>query len=118
MALSASEHRALFVRHLRAFNHGVRTGDFSSMLGMYHLDAIFELADPVSITHRGLHAIRRAYRGDPPHGIMRICEPEVHGHTVVADYIWDAEPDRIAGQLALQFDGDRIVREHVTFAAD
>jgi hypothetical protein len=118
VTLSAPEVRALYVRHLRAFNHGVRTGDFSSMLGMYHLDAVFELADPVSMTHRGLHAIRRAYRGDPPQGTMRVCEPEVRGRTVVADYLWDAEPERIAGQLTLQFHGDHIVRKHVTFAPD
>lgn len=118
MVTAAWRIRALLARHLRRFNHGVRTGDFSALLAMYRHDAVFELDDPVSITHHGRDAIRRAYRGDPPQGTMRIRHPRVFGHTITAAYIWDAEPERIAGQLTLQFDGDRVVRTHVTFAPD
>lgn len=118
MAPPESELRALFLHHIRAFNHGVMTGNFSPMLKMFHCDATFELDDPVLITHRGLDAIGRAYRGDPPKGTMTVTEPNVRGHVVTADYIWDAEPERIAGQFILQFDGDRIVRNLVTYAPD
>jgi ketosteroid isomerase-like protein len=105
-------------RHLDAFNRGVRTGDFSTMFAMYHRDAVFVLSDPVWIVHQGIEAIRRAYRGDPPRGTMRLGASQVHGQSVTADYIWDAEPDRIAGQLTLEFADGQVIRELVTFADD
>jgi len=118
MALLAADIRRLLIRHLEAFNRGVRTGDFTTMLAMYDRDAVFELSDPVRIVHRGLEAIRRAYRGDPPQGTMRLGVAEVTGRRVTADYIWDAEPDRIAGQLMLEFADERVVHNVVTFAPD
>jgi hypothetical protein len=116
--LSAAHLLSLFDRHRRRFNYGVRTGDFSAMLDMYDSDAVFELADPLRITHCGLDAIRRAYRGDPPKGTMQLRGPRIVGQTVTADYIWDAEPDRIAGQFTLEFTGAHISRSLVTFAPD
>jgi hypothetical protein len=116
MAPSAADTRRLLIRHLDAFNRGVRTGDFTTMLDMYHRDAVFVLSDPVWVVHRGIEAIRRSYRGDPPKGTMRLGDATVTGHRVTADYIWDAEPGRIAGQLMLEFIGGRIVRNVVTFA--
>jgi hypothetical protein len=65
-----------------------------------------------------LEAIRRAYRGDPPQGTMRLGGAQVAGESVSADYIWDAEPDRIAGTLTLEFASGQVVRELVTFADD
>lgn len=118
MALSASDIRQRLIRHLEAFNRGVRTGDFTRMFDMYHRDAVFVLSDPVWVNHRGLEAIRRAYRGDPPRGTMRLSGAKVRGQSVTADYIWDAEPDRIAGQLTLEFANGQVVRELVTFADD
>jgi hypothetical protein len=117
-ALAAAHLLNLLDRHLRRFNYGVRTGDFSAMLDMYDSDVVFELADPLHITHDGLDAVRRAYRGDPPKGTMQFRGPRIVGQTVTADYIWDAEPDRIAGQFTLEFTDDRICRSLVTFAPD
>jgi hypothetical protein len=79
---------------------------------------VFELADPLHVTHYGLDAIRRACRGDPTKGTMQFHGPTIVGQTVTADYVWDAEPDRIAGQLILEFIGDRITRSLVAFAPD
>jgi hypothetical protein len=115
---SASDILQRLIRHLEAFNRGVRTGDFTLMFDMYHRDAVFVLTDPVWIVHRGLDAIRRAYRGDPPQGTMRLGGAKVTGQSVTADYIWDAEPDRIAGQLTLEFADGQVIRELVTFAPD
>jgi hypothetical protein len=116
MTESASSLVALLDRHLEAFNHGVRTGDFARMLAMYETDAVFELAAPVSATHEGLAAIRGAYRDNPPNDTMRLGEPAVNGRSIEADYWWDAEPDRRAGRLYVEFRGDRVVRKRVTFA--
>ena len=110
--------RQRLFRHLEAFNQGVVTGNFATMFAMYHRDAVFVLSDPVWIVHRGLGAIRRAYRGDPPRGTMRLGDAHVRGQSITADYIWDAEPDRIAGQLTLEFANGQVVRELVTFADD
>ena len=118
MTPSASDVRQRLFRHLEAFNRGVRTGDFTSLFAMYHRDAVFVLSDPLWIVHQGLDAIRRAYRGDPPQGTMRLGATRVRGQSVSADYIWDAEPHRIAGQLTLEFSNGQVVRELVTFADD
>src|SRR5262245_28555539 len=118
MALSTSDIRHRLNRHLEAFNWGVQTGDFTTMFAMYHRDAVFVLSDPVWMVHRGLEAIRRAYRGDPPQGTMRLDGARVTGQTVTAEYIWDAEPDRIAGTRTLEFANGQVVRELVTFADD
>jgi hypothetical protein len=118
MAHTTSDIRQRLNRHLEAFNRGVRTGDFTMMFDMYHRDAVFVLSDPVWIVHRGLEAIRRAYRGDPPQGTMRLGGAEVSGQSVTADYIWDAEPDRIAGTLTLEFANGQVIRKLITFADD
>ena len=118
MTSLTSDLQRRLIRHLDAFNRGVRTGDFSTMFAMYHSDAVYVLSDPVWIVHRGLDAIRRAYRGDPPQGTMRLGDSRVQGQSVTADYIWDAEPDRIAGQVTLVFADGQVIRELVTFADD
>lgn len=118
MVLPASKLRRLLIHHVAAFNRGVLTGDFSALFAMYHRDAVFELSDPVWVVHRGIDAIRRSYRGDPPRGTMRLGDAKVIGQRVIADYLWDAEPDRIAGQLTLEFSGGQVVRNVVTFAPD
>ena len=118
MTLTATDIRKRLNRHLEAFNRGVRTGDFTMMFDMYHRDAVFVLSDPVWVVHQGLEAIRRAYRGDPPQGTMRLGGATVTGQSVTADYIWDAEPDRIAGTRTLEFADGQVIRELVTFADD
>lgn len=118
MALTASDIRKRLNRHLEAFNRGVRTGDFTLMFAMYHRDAVFVLSDPVWVVHQGLEAIRSAYRGDPAQGTMRLGGATVTGQTVTADYIWDAEPERIAGTRTLEFANGQVIRELVTFADD
>ena len=110
--------RTLFRRHVSAFNHGVQTGDFSAMLSMYDRDAVVIFADPISTAYHGIDAIRAAYRHYPPQGTTHTRRIHVIGQTVSAEYILDADPDRIAGELILTFDGHQIIRKLVTFTCD
>jgi hypothetical protein len=111
--------RTLFRRHLHALNHGIRTGDFTAKLDMYDRDAVVIFADPIATAYHGIDAIRAAYRNYPPKGTMHIRRLRVIGQTVSAEYILDANPDRIAGQLILTFNSHlQITRKLVTFTRD
>lgn len=107
--------RTLFKRHVRAFNDGVRTGDLSAKLSMYDHDAVVIFADPISTAYHGIDAIRAAYRHYPPQGTIHTRRLHITDQTVGADYILDADPDRVAGQLILTFKGHQIIRKLVTF---
>jgi hypothetical protein len=111
--------RTLFKRHVHALNHGIRTGDFAEKLAMYHRDAVVIFGDPIATAYHGIDAIRAAYRNYPPQGTMHTRRPHITGQTISADYILDANPDRIAGQLILTFNSHlQIIRKLVTFTRD
>ncbi|HYJ70341.1 MAG TPA: nuclear transport factor 2 family protein [Nocardioidaceae bacterium] len=111
--------RLLLKRHVRALNHGIRTGDFTEKLDMYDRDAVVIFADPISTAYHGIDAIRAAYRHYPPHGTIHTRHLHITGQTVSADFVLDANPDRIAGQLILTFNSHlRITRKLVTFTRD
>ena len=115
----ARQLRTLLKRHVRALNHGIRTGDFTAKLDMYDRDGVVIFAEPISTAYHGIDAIRAAYRHYPPQGTIHTRRPRVTGHTVSADYILDANPDRVAGQLILTFNSDlQITRKLVTFTRD
>ncbi len=111
--------RTLFKRHVSALNHGIRTGDFTAKLDMYDRDAVVIFADPISTAYHGIDAIRAAYRDYPPQGTIHTRRPHITGQTVSADFILDANPGRIAGQLILTFNSHlQITRKLVTFTRD
>ena len=115
----AWELRKLFKRHVHALNHGIRTGDFSAKLEMYDRDAVVIFADPITTAYHGIDAIRAAYRNYPPKGTMHTRRVQVTGQTVSAEYILDANPGRVAGQLILTFNSHlQITRKLVTFTRD
>jgi hypothetical protein len=111
--------RTLLKRHVQALNHGIRTGDFTAKLDMYDRDAVVIFADPISTAYHGIDAIRAAYRHYPPQGTMHTRRVHITGQTISAEFILDANPDRIAGQLILTFNSHlQITRKLVTFTRD
>jgi hypothetical protein len=111
--------RTLLQRHVLALNRGIRTGDFTEKLKMYDRDAVVIFADPIATAYQGIDAIRAAYRHYPPNGTMHTRRVQVTGQTISAEYILDANPGRIAGQLILTFNSHlQITRKLVTFTRD
>lgn len=80
--------------HVDRFNHGVRTGDFGSMVAAFAEDAelVFE-GIPVG-PFVGTDAIREAYRMQPPDDEIVLLDAD-------GTYAWASAPDVPAGQLFL-----------------
>lgn len=77
----------LLVAHVRAFNHGVRTGDWSPMLARFDPDA--ELRFEPGPAFHGLEEIRSAYAERPPDDTIVLLGAQAQDeHTLVAGFAW------------------------------
>jgi hypothetical protein len=64
--------RELLEAHVRAFNHGVRHGDWEPMLRRFSEDACLRFENAPVGPYVGLDEIRRAYRDAPPDDEIRL----------------------------------------------
>jgi hypothetical protein len=105
----------LLCRHVREFNQGVRTGDFSAMVAEFTDEAemVFD-GIPVG-PFRGRAQIAAAYAGSPPDDTIRLLRCARGDSSAVADYAWSADPGVLAGHMELRFDGGRISRLAITY---
>lgn len=105
-------------RHVRAFNEGVRTGDFAPMIEEFTEDAELLFVGVSAGPYRGRPAIEAAYRETPPDdeiGILSILERE--DGEIVAAYSWTRDRGRRSGDLIFRLLDGRIARLVVTFDA-
>jgi steroid delta-isomerase len=105
----------LLEEHVRRFNHGVRSGDFGSMLELFTEDASLEFVGVPAGPFHGRDAIAAAYREQPPDDEIEVLEASENGAEIAARYAWLRDEGRAAGDLRLTRDGDRIARLVVTF---
>jgi steroid Delta-isomerase len=98
----------LLERHVERFNHGVRTGDFSSMVAAFTEDAelVFE-GIPVGPFH-GRDAIGHAYATQPPDDEIDLLDGE-------GTYAWASQPGVPAGQMFLTERDGEIVRLRIRY---
>jgi hypothetical protein len=90
----------LLEAHVRAFNHGVDTGDWEPMLARFADDAELRFENVQAGPFVGLDAIRAAYRDQPPDD--RITLLGVQGNderAVVGGFVWTRGG---AGRLVLE----------------
>jgi hypothetical protein len=79
----------LLQAHVRAFNDGVRTGDWEPMLGRFAAAAELRFENAPAGTFTGLEAIRGAYRKQPPDDEIRLLGvQERDERTAVAAFAW------------------------------
>jgi len=79
----------LIDRHVRAFNHGVRTGDWEPMLAPFAADAEVRFENAPAGPFVGLEAIRAAYRDEPPDDEIRLLGVQDDGEqTITAAFAW------------------------------
>jgi hypothetical protein len=90
---------SLLERHVANFNAGVRTGDWSPMLGLMTDDVELEFVGIPVGPFSGRDAVGEAYRTQPPDDGMHILEDRGDGTAV---YAWAKEPDRPAGEMHAQ----------------
>ena len=101
--------------HVDSFNAGIRTGDWTPMLGRFDEAAEMEFRGvPIGPFH-GRQAIAEAYRAQPPDDELRLLEERERDGRLEARYAWLAEPDVPAGELLLTAAEGRIRELVITF---
>ena len=79
----------LMTAHARAFNDGVRTGDWDAMLARFADNAEVHFENVPVGPFVGIDAIRQAYRDQPPDDqIQLLGVQENDEHTIVAAFAW------------------------------
>jgi hypothetical protein len=100
-------------RHVRAFNDGVRSGEWEPMLAGFDADAELHFVNAPAGPFVGLDEIRRAYREQPPDDVIALLGiQENDERTVVAAYAWS---NGGTGRLELEHDRGAISRLTVVF---
>src|ERR1700758_887588 len=92
---AARQSVSLLEREVAAFNEGVQTGDWSSLLALFAEDAVLEFEGIAVGPFRGRDEISEAYRTMPP-------DDEIVLLAGGPAYAWSKEPERAAGELHLE----------------
>jgi hypothetical protein len=110
---------ALLRSYITRLNHGVRSGDFASMLAELTDDAqlVFE-GIPVG-PFRGKEAIGAAYRSQPPDDEFELLDVDEDGHGgATGSYAWSERPGVVAGEVHVTARDGRITRVLVRYGDD
>jgi hypothetical protein len=100
--------------HVRAFNHGVRHGDWEPMLQRFADDASVRFENVPAGQYAGIDEIRRAYREAPPDDEIRLLgiQEEDDGRIVTAAFAWTRGG---TGRLVLELDAGLVRALTVSF---
>ena len=99
--------------HVRAFNHGVESGDWDAMLNRFAENAEVHFENAPAGPFVGIDAIRAAYRDQPPDDqIQLLGVQENDEHTVVAAFAWLRGG---TGRFVLEHDRGAVTKLTVVF---
>ena len=105
--------RELLERHVRAFNHVVRTSDWDPMLALFADDADLRFENVPAGPFVGLDAIREGYRERPPDDeIIPLGIQESDEQTVVCAFAWSKGG---TGRITLEHERGAVKRLTVVF---
>jgi hypothetical protein len=105
--------RELLERHVRSFNHGVRTADWEPMLALFADDAELRFENVPAGPFVWLDAIREGYREQPPDDeIVPLGVQENDEHTVACAFAWTKGG---TGRLTLEHERGAVKRLTVVF---
>jgi len=99
---------SLLEREVSAFNEGVRTGDWSSLVALFAEDGVLEFEGIPVGPFSERSAIAEAYRAMPPDDEIVLLDGGPR-------YVWSKEPERPAGELHLEERVGGIVRLRVLY---
>ena len=102
---------SLLLREVSAFNEGVRSGDWASLLELFAEDGEVEFVGIPVGPFRGRDAIGEAYRTQPPDDEIVVLEDR--GDSAV--YAWSREPTRPAGELYIEARDGAIARLRIRY---
>jgi SnoaL-like domain len=98
--------------HVRAFNHGVRTGEWEPMLAPFADDAELHFENAPAGPFVGLDAIRSAYREQPPDDEIALLGIQAEDDRVTAAFAWRRGG---TGRMVLELDRGAVTRLTVVF---
>jgi steroid delta-isomerase len=100
--------------HVRAFNHGVRHGDWEPMLRRFADDACLRFENVPIGPYEGIDEIRGAYRDAPPDDEIRLLgiQDEDDGRVVTTVFAWTRGG---TGRMVLELDAGLIRTLTVAF---
>ena len=101
--------------YVASHNRAVRTGDWTAFATWFTDDAEVRFEGVPVGPFRGREGIRRAYEQRPPDGEVVIRNVREDGERTVADYGWVADEGTRAGELRLEWEGERIRELVITF---
>jgi hypothetical protein len=105
--------RELVERHVRAYNEGVRSGDWEPMLDGFDAGAELRFENVPAGPYVGLEAIRLGYLEQPPDDEIRLLGlQENDERTAVAAFAWTRGG---TGRLEVEHERGAIVRLTVVF---
>ena|SRR5579859_3607235 len=105
----------LLRQHVEHFNQGVRTHDFSAMLGQFADDAEMVFVGIPVGPFAGRAEIAAAYAEQPPDDTIVLLESSADDVSAQAAYAWGRQPGELAGRMDLEFDGSSIRRLTITY---
>lgn len=97
---------------MRAFNTGVRTGDWEPMLARFADEAELHFENAPAGPFVGVDAIRRAYRAQPPDDEILLLGIQDEEERVVAAFAWSRGG---TGRLLMEHDGGTVTKLTVVF---
>jgi SnoaL-like protein len=102
-------------QYIDAHNAAVRSGDWSEFATWFTDDAEVRFEGVPVGPFRGRDEIRAAYQARPPDDEVEIRAVRDEGTRTVADYGWRKDGGVRAGELRVEWDGDRIRELVITF---
>ena len=102
-------------QYIAAHNDAVRSGNWQPFASWFTDDAEVRFEGVPIGPFRGRDEIRRAYEERPPDDEVEVRAVRSDGRRTVADYGWRNEPGVRAGELRIDWEGERIRELVITF---
>ncbi|MEU4396315.1 hypothetical protein [Kribbella sp. NPDC023855] len=95
-------------RHIAAVNAVAAGGDAEQLAGGLTADCTMTFVGIPVGPFEGREAVVAAYRANPPDDQVVVLDSSFGEGRIEATYAWSAEPDRPAGRVLLELDGDLV----------
>jgi hypothetical protein len=105
-------------RHLDALNSGVAGNGFDRLGANLTEDCTMRFEGVPVGPFEGRAAVVEAYRQSPPDDGIVVLEAQYDERRAVATYAWSATPDKPAGRLLVDLDGELISALTIEYWSD
>lgn len=102
------------VEHVRLFNEGVRTADWTAFVATFTPDAVMQFEGVPVGPYVGREEIGAAYASRPPDDTMTLRSVTAEDEREMAEFAWDAGG---GGTLRIRWRGDEVAELTVVFAS-